>query len=90
MLWRSGTTTVTGASPAPRRGVTGLRQFPGGIPPTVGCRIGTETEWSANDKQCGSAALSLEMRIHLPACAGMTGGYIASLFALAFTVFLNL
>lgn len=31
MLWRSGTTIVTGASPAPRRGVTGLRRFPGGI-----------------------------------------------------------
>ena len=40
MPWRYGTTTATGASPAPRRVVTGLRRSPGGIPPTAGCGMG--------------------------------------------------
>ena len=60
MPWRCGTITVTDASPARRRGGTGSHRSPEGIPPTAGCRIGTATWWSANDKRCGRGLSSGE------------------------------
>lgn len=58
MLWKDGTVTVTGASPAPRHIATGFRRCPVGIRPTAGCGIGTEMGWSANNTRCSSDVLS--------------------------------